>query len=87
MSRAPPVLCAASRSKAGARLATLRPCSSADEVVGEVTSGNFSPTLGKGIALALVRADVATDAPVAIEHRGERLEARQVPLPFIGRDT
>ncbi len=59
----------------------------ADEVVGEVTSGNFSPTLGKGIALALVRVDVATDAPVAIENRGERVEARQVPLPFVGRGT
>ncbi|HTS14803.1 MAG TPA: glycine cleavage T C-terminal barrel domain-containing protein, partial [Candidatus Sulfotelmatobacter sp.] len=53
--------------------------------VGEVTSGNFSPVLGCGIAMALVAtgADVSDDAPVSVEVRGRRLPGRVVSLPFV----
>jgi aminomethyltransferase len=50
---------------------------------GEVTSGNFSPVLGHGIALAFVPPDLAEGAPVELDLRGRRLPARQVPLPFV----
>jgi aminomethyltransferase len=50
--------------------------------VGAVTSGNFSPMLEHGIALAFVPPDLADDAAVMIESRGEPLPGRVVPLPF-----
>jgi aminomethyltransferase len=53
-------------------------------VAGEVTSGNFSPTLERGIALAFLPPDVADDTPVEIDVRGRRLAARVVPTPFVG---
>lgn len=54
-----------------------------DVLLGEVTSGTFSPTLKKGIALALVSTVVAPDAQVGVDVRGRR-EAFQVrPLPFV----
>ncbi|GAC1517511.1 MAG: glycine cleavage system aminomethyltransferase GcvT [Acidimicrobiales bacterium] len=52
--------------------------------VGVVTSGNFSPVLGCGIALALVRPDLAPGDSVAIVARGRELPGRIVPLPFVG---
>lgn len=54
-----------------------------DQRVGEVTSGNFAPTLGHGIALALVRSDAAGSDAFTIELRGRALAARRVPLPFV----
>jgi aminomethyltransferase len=53
------------------------------EPVGEVTSGNFSPMLGHGIALAFVPPDLAEGRSVEVELRGRRLPARVVPLPFV----
>ena len=55
------------------------------EVIGETTSGTFSPTLKQGIALALIdtAAEVAESGEVAIEVRGRRLAANVVPLPFV----
>jgi len=51
--------------------------------VGVVTSGNFSPMLEVGIALAFVPPDLEEGAAVAIETRGgEPLQGRIVPLPF-----
>ncbi len=50
---------------------------------GEVTSGNFSPILERGIALGFLPPDVADDAPVEIEVRGRRLAARVVRTPFV----
>ena len=53
--------------------------------IGVVTSGNFSPVLGCGIALALVDASRAP-APgdkVQLEVRGRALEATCVELPFV----
>ena len=52
--------------------------------VGRVTSGNFSPTLGCGIALALVHPSVAVGDQVAVEARGSELAAEVVGLPFVG---
>ncbi len=51
--------------------------------VGVVTSGNFSPTLGHGIALAFVASDVEDDAPLTVEARGAALPARRAKLPFV----
>ncbi len=53
--------------------------------VGVVTSGNFSPVLGHGIALAFLPPSVAEGAAVAIDVRGEAVPARVVPTPFVAR--
>jgi aminomethyltransferase len=53
--------------------------------VGSVTSGNFSPVLGHGIALAFVPPDVGEGAAVEIDVRGARLGGRVVPTPFVSR--
>ena len=52
---------------------------------GAVTSGNFSPTLGHGIALAYVSPPIDSDAPVEIEIRGAWQPAQIEDLPFISR--
>ena len=51
--------------------------------VGTVTSGNFSPVLGHGIALGFVAPDVATGASVEIDVRGKALAGTVVGLPFL----
>ena len=54
-----------------------------DDPVGTVTSGNFSPMLGHGIALAFVRPDLATPGTtVEVDVRGTRLPGRVVTTPF-----
>lgn len=53
--------------------------------LGPVTSGNFSPTLQTGIALALLPPDVAEGEAVTIEGRGRALGATVVRLPFVHR--
>ena len=50
---------------------------------GVVTSGNFSPMLGHGIALAFLPPDVEDGATVAIDVRGEAVPAAVVPTPFL----
>jgi len=56
-----------------------------DRVVGQVTSGNFSPMLGHGIALAFLDRgeDGIGGTPLAVEQRGRRLPAAVVPTPFV----
>ena len=51
------------------------------EVVGEVTSGTFSPTLQKAIALA--RIPVEATGSCQVEIRGKQLAARIVRPPFV----
>ena len=53
------------------------------EPVGEITSGNFSPMLERGIALAFVPPDVAEGTAVEIDIRGSATPATVVPLPFV----
>ncbi|MGZ8763904.1 MAG: glycine cleavage T C-terminal barrel domain-containing protein, partial [Acidimicrobiia bacterium] len=53
------------------------------EPVGEVTSGNFSPVLERGIALAFVPPGLAEGAAVEIDIRGKPTPATVVRLPFV----
>ena len=52
---------------------------------GEVTSGNFSPMLEQGIALAFVPPDVEPGDEVEVDMRGKPAPARVVKLPFVGK--
>jgi len=56
-----------------------------DQVVGTVTSGNFSPVLGHGIALAFMPPGTGVDTAVSIDVRGARIAGRVVPTPFVGK--
>ena len=51
-------------------------------VVGVVTSGNFSPMLERGIALAFVPPAVDVGADVTIDVRGREVAATVVDTPF-----
>ena len=63
------------------------PVAHGDRAIGEVTSGNFSPTLGTGIALAIGPGDDVPEegAEVAIEARGRRIPGAIVKPPFVRR--
>ena len=50
---------------------------------GVVTSGNFSPVLGHGIAMAFLPPTVAEGESVEIDVRGSVLAGRVVALPFV----
>jgi aminomethyltransferase len=50
---------------------------------GEITSGTYSPTLAKSIALARVPADVPIGATVGVQVRDKRMAARVVRPPFV----
>lgn len=55
----------------------------ADVPVGEVTSGTFSPTLRKGIGLALVSTSVNPEAEVTVDVRGRREVFQLTRPPFV----
>jgi aminomethyltransferase len=55
--------------------------------LGEVTSGTFSPTLQKSIAMALIDASRADAGQVEIDLRGSAIPAKIVPLPFYKRPS
>jgi aminomethyltransferase len=63
------------------------PVRAGDAVIGEVTSGNHSPTLGRGIALALGPAETvpAVGTEVAIDARGRLVAGDIVKPPFFRR--
>jgi aminomethyltransferase len=52
------------------------------ERVGVVTSGNVSPMLQRGIALAFLPPDVEEGGEVVVDIRGSHAPARVVPTPF-----
>jgi len=54
-------------------------------VVGEITSGNFSPTLGHGIALAFLPPETADGDAVTVDVRGRAVPAVVTKLPFVRR--
>jgi aminomethyltransferase len=56
-----------------------------DAVVGEVTSGNFSPVLERGIALAFLPPEVDDGTKVSIDVRGRPVGATVTPTPFVHR--
>jgi aminomethyltransferase len=55
----------------------------ADLPVGEVTSGTFSPSLRKGVGLALVDAQVTDGAEVSVDVRGRREVFVVTKPPFV----
>lgn len=55
--------------------------------VGATTSGNYSPTLGHGIALALLAPEAVEGDTVTIDVRGGELSGRIVPLPFVAKSS
>lgn len=55
----------------------------ADAVVGEVSSGNFSPVLGHGIALAFLTPKLADGTAVSIDVRGKPVTGTIVATPFV----
>ncbi|NDH05668.1 glycine cleavage system protein T, partial [bacterium] len=66
----------------------LYPITKNGTVVGKVTSGTFSPTFNKSIAMAYVPATlsaIGTDLDVDI--RGKSEPCKVVPLPFYKRKT
>jgi aminomethyltransferase len=56
-----------------------------EERVGEVTSGNFSPVLERGIALAFLRPDLDEGASVTVDIRGRPAAATVTRPPFVRR--
>jgi aminomethyltransferase len=56
-----------------------------DDSIGEVTSGNFSPTLERGIALAFVPPEVGLGEALEIDIRGRYAPAMVTELPFVRR--
>jgi aminomethyltransferase len=57
------------------------------DVVGETTSGTFSPTLQKGIALALLSPEVSLGDNLVIDVRGRDLEVLVTKPPFVDSTT
>ena len=59
----------------------------AGSLVGEITSGALSPTLGYPIAMAYVRPDCAAIGnELAVDVRGSAIPATVVALPFYRRN-
>ena len=73
----------------GLRAADRRPPRQGDAVmrdgepVGEVTSGNFSPELGCGIALAFVKGGAEEGSALVLSGRGAERSVEVVALPFV----
>jgi aminomethyltransferase len=59
----------------------------ADVPLGEITSGTFSPTLRKGVGLALVASQVTDGAEVSVDVRGRREIFTLTRPPFVQPDV
>ncbi|MGM0557426.1 MAG: glycine cleavage system aminomethyltransferase GcvT [Myxococcota bacterium] len=57
-----------------------------DDLVGEVTSGTYSPTLEESIGLGYIAVDHANDEIVDVDIRGRRVAAKTTRKPFYSRD-
>ena len=53
------------------------------EIVGEITSGTFSPSLKIGIGLALLKSDIEIGQTLVIDVRGRDSQCEVVKLPFV----
>lgn len=53
------------------------------QIVGRISSGNFSPALGAGIALAFIDSDIEIGDDLSIDVRGTLIPAMVVALPFV----
>jgi len=54
-----------------------------NEIIGHVSSGTFSPTLKRGIAMALVSAQSDVDGVIECVIRGKSYQIERIKLPFI----
>ena len=62
------------------------PVLAGDTPVGEVTSGTFSPTFERPIAMGFAKPTAAAPgSPLAVDIRGQHYAAQVVPLPFYQR--
>ena len=57
----------------------------AGQRVGEITSGNYSPVLEHGIALAFVTPEIVAPSAVDVVVRGSVLSGNVVEIPFVSR--
>jgi aminomethyltransferase len=54
-----------------------------NNTIGETTSGGYSPTIKKGIGLALVKRETAKDAAITVQIRNKQIPATITRPPFI----
>jgi aminomethyltransferase len=59
------------------------PVVSDGRVVGEVTSGLFSPLAGAGVALGYVEPGLASEGELAVDIRGKHVPAERTKPPFV----
>ena len=59
------------------------PVVSGGRVVGEVTSGLFSPLAGAGVALAYLEPALASEGELAVDIRGKHVPAERTKPPFV----
>lgn len=63
---------------------TVRLPDSPDEIVGVVSSGNYSPSLKKGIAMAYMdRPHIKKGIPVLLDYHGRQVRGITVKMPFL----
>ncbi|HPB46880.1 MAG TPA: glycine cleavage system aminomethyltransferase GcvT [Microthrixaceae bacterium] len=56
-----------------------------DTLVGRITSGNISPVLGHGIAMAMIEPGLELGSVLEVDLRGKRVPATVVEMPFVKR--
>jgi aminomethyltransferase len=57
----------------------------ADRPAGEITSGTFSFTLGKAVAMGYLETPSKDSEQLSVQVRGAPVPARRIPLPFYKR--